>query len=220
VIFCSRIEGQCERRCDHLSTLNLNHKAHETLAKQGFRCSHSLARSRSPGGDVTSSTSDAVDLYALARHQVNSGAVLSKIQANRKESDPDVPAWILRVRKLCAERGWTNRELADRTGLTPGWVSMTINHGKRGAQPRRDTLVRLAQVFNEPVGLWLKLGGLAAEEHEFNVERPSLIEFIDSEPTLTDMQKQILKATVMSWVSPTTSGRDNHVRRTAKKRTP
>ena len=140
---------------------------------------------------------------------------MSKVQPNRNESDPDVPAWILRVRKLCAERGWSNRELARRSGLTDGWVSMTINNGKRGTQPRRDTLVKMAQVFNEPVGLWLKLGGLAAEEHEFGVERPNLIDFIDSEPTLTDMQKQILKSTVLSWVSPSTSGRDNHVRRRA-----
>ena len=148
-------------------------------------------------------------------------AVLSKHQPNRNESEPAVPAWILRVRKLCADRGWSNRELSRQTGLTPGWVSMTINSAKRGTQPRRDTLVKMAQVFNEPVGLWLKLGGLAAEEHEFNVDRPNLIDFIESEPTLTDMQKQILKSTVMSWVSPTTSGRvDNHVRRAPAKKKP
>ena len=143
-------------------------------------------------------------------------AVLTKIQ--RGEHDSGVPAWILRVRKLAAERGWNNRELARRAGMSAAWVSLTINTAQRGVQPRRDTLVKMAQVFNEPVGLWLKLGGLAAEEHEFGVERPNLIDFIDSEPTLTDMQKQILKSTVMSWVSPTTSGRvDSHVRRRSPK---
>ena len=142
-------------------------------------------------------------------------------QPNRNETEKDVPKWILRVRQLCADRGWSNRELARQTGLSAGWVSLTINQAKRGTQPRRDTLVKMAQVFNEPIGLWLQLGGLASEDHEWDRERPSFSDFVDGESALTDDQKNVLKSLYLSWVSPSTSGRvdpGKHQRRKPNKR--
>jgi transcriptional regulator with XRE-family HTH domain len=129
------------------------------------------------------------------------GALLMAAQPNRDERDRTVPEWVLRVRKLCAERGWSNREFARQAGMSAGWVSLTINNAQRGQQPRRDTLVKMAQVFNEPVGLWLQLGGLASEDHEWNSERPSFVQFVDSEPSLTEDQKNVLKSLYLSWVS-------------------
>ena len=134
-------------------------------------------------------------------------------QPNRDERDPNTPEWVLRVRKLCAERGWSNRELARQAGMSAGWVSLTINNAKRGQQPRRDTLVKMAQVFNEPVGLWLQLGGLASEDHEWGAQRQSFVEFVDSEPSLTDDQKNVLKSLYLSWVPTLQVNRPKHQRR-------
>ena len=144
------------------------------------------------------------------------GALLMAPQPNRTENSPDVPEWILRVRRLLAERGWSNRDFARKAGMSAGWVSLTINQAVRGVQPRRDTLVKMAQVFNEPVALWLQLGGLAAEDHEWDVQRPTFTEFVDSEKSLTEDQKNVLKSLYISWVSPSTSGsaqRPKHQRR-------
>jgi transcriptional regulator with XRE-family HTH domain len=127
------------------------------------------------------------------------GALLMAAQPNRNEHD-DAPEWVLRVRRLCAERGWSNRELARQAGMSAGWVSLTINNAKRGQQPRRDTLVKMAQTFNEPVGLWLQLGGLASEDHEWDTQRPSFADFVDSDAALTADQKNVLKSLYISWV--------------------
>lgn len=114
--------------------------------------------------------------------------------------EPGVPAWILRVRKLMAEKGWTNAEFSKRSGMSRGWVTTTITQAERGAQPRRDTLTRMAQTFNEPIGLWLKLGGLAPEDHEWDEARPTFAEFVDSDPSLTDDQRNVLKSLYLSYV--------------------
>lgn len=132
--------------------------------------------------------------------------------------DETTPAWVARVRRLMGERGWSGRELARRAGLSSTWVTLTIVKGERGTQPRRDTLVKLAQVFDEPVRLWLQLGGLAAEGDELVSVRPSFAAFVDGESNLTDDQKRMLKDLYASWVPQARkdSGDVLHVRRRRK----
>lgn len=127
----------------------------------------------------------------------------------------DVPAWIARVRRLTAQRGWTDRELARRAGMSPGWASLTIRMAERGTQPRYDTLVKMAQVFGEPVNMWLKLGGLAAPDGDDATRRPSFAMFVDGETALTSDQKRILKDLYASWVPASSPERTEpqHVRR-------
>lgn len=134
------------------------------------------------------------------------------------EPGAEVPVWVDRVRRLMGERGWSGRELARRLGLSSAWVTLTIVQGERGAQPRRDTLVKLAQVFDEPVALWLRLGGFAADPDELMSTRPSFLSFVDSEPTLTDDQKRMMRDLYSSWVPQARkqTGEVRHVRRRAK----
>ena len=139
---------------------------------------------------------------------MQAGALLMSPQGKKTaEPNRDVPPWVLRVRRLMAERGWEQAEFARKAGVSTGWVSLTIVQGKRGAQPRRDTLVKMAQVFNEPIGLWLKLGGLDPGDGEWTTTRPSFADFVDGEAALTDDQKHLLKSMYSSWVSPTMAGR-------------
>lgn len=127
----------------------------------------------------------------------------------------DTPQWVMRVRRLMGERGWSGRELARRLGLSSAWVTLTIVQGERGTQPRRDTLVKLAQVFDEPVALWLRLGGFDVDPEDMITNRPSFLSFVDSESSLTDDQKRIIAELYSSWVPQ--QGRKQEARHARRK---
>jgi len=58
----------------------------------------------------------------------------------------------LRVKELRTKRKWSQRELARRAGLQ----HVTIVHLERGASPRLDTLVKLADAFGVKVTALLR----------------------------------------------------------------
>jgi transcriptional regulator with XRE-family HTH domain len=104
-------------------------------------------------------------------------------------------------------RGWSGNELSKRTGLSSAWVTVTINQGQRGRQPQRDTLVRIAQAFGQPVAKWLRLGGLAPEDGDDQMPLVPFGDMIDARPELTDQQKDTLKTVYASMVPLGTTGK-------------
>lgn len=57
---------------------------------------------------------------------------------------------MLQVRRLRLNRGWSQRELAERVGVTRPFISM-IEAGK--ANPTQDKIERIARALNVPVSV-------------------------------------------------------------------
>ena len=105
-----------------------------------------------------------------------------------------------RIAQLRQDRGWTQKELADKAGITQNHVSRVE---KDRMKPRRSTLKGLAEAFEIRVE---DLEALA-EVPDTNIEErlakddPDLAALISQIPLLSEEQKEALRVTLRSMIA-------------------
>ncbi len=97
------------------------------------------------------------------------------------------------VTRLRSERGWTQKELAERLGMHPNHVSRME---KDKMQPRRSTLEKLAEVFDVDPSVF-QHGGEATIT-TLAQEDPELAELVAQISLLDKEQRQALRTTLRS----------------------
>lgn len=116
------------------------------------------------------------------------------------ESSPSFGALVLRYREA---RNMSQDRLAELAGLSGGYISL-IEQGQRGRRPSRNTVIRVAQALNAPLGELLAAAGRLKPGEEVSPERRvSFTEFVQTDPALTAQQKGILIDLYSSWVRAT-----------------
>lgn len=100
--------------------------------------------------------------------------------------------------KLYRKRaGFTQEQLAQKVGVDDSYVSMIETGARGGPRTSRDVILALAQVLGAPPARLLRAAGREAPKADR--ERLDFRTFIDTEPTLTGEQREILLALYESW---------------------
>lgn len=89
-------------------------------------------------------------------------------------TDRPIDAFATHLAEALRKRDWSNRQLADRTNLSPALIDSLVsayrNHPK-SRRPRRTTIQAIAQALSEPEDRWLKLGGYGQETDDDRLRR-------------------------------------------------
>lgn len=109
-------------------------------------------------------------------------------------------ALVLRYREA---RNMSQDRLAQLAGLSNGYISL-LEQGRRGKNPSRDTVIRIAQALNAPLAEMLGAAGRLKPGEDLSPEqRASFEDFVQTDPSLTTQQKGILIDLYSSWVKGT-----------------
>ena len=106
----------------------------------------------------------------------------------------------LRVSRLRQEKGWTQKELASKIGITQNHVSRIE---KDKMQPRRSTIKALAEAFEiEPDDLET-LATMSEEDSSSSLsqEDPDLAALISQIPLLSQAQREAIRVTLRSMIA-------------------
>lgn len=97
-------------------------------------------------------------------------------------------------------RNLSHRDVAELTGFTNGFISQ-IETGARGRNPSREVVLKLAQVLRAPVQEWLAMTGHRPDPDRphYPTGRPSFRDFVETDPSLTEEQKQTLLSLYITW---------------------
>ena len=106
----------------------------------------------------------------------------------------------LRITRLRQDKGWTQKELASRAGITENQVSRIE---KDKMQPRRSTIKALANAFE--IGFEdLEALALISDDDasvQINQSDPDLAALISQIPLLSEQQKDALRVTLRSMIA-------------------
>ena len=113
------------------------------------------------------------------------------------EEKPTIGRLIFQLRR---ERGWTQKDLAEKTEMHPNHVSRME---KDKMQPRRSTLEKIAEVFEIGVEDLLALAEKDTRVlgQQLSEEDPELAALMSQVPLLTDEQKEALRVFLRSMVT-------------------
>ena len=113
------------------------------------------------------------------------------------DTEPTIGELLLRLRK---ERGWTQKELAEKTKIHPNHIGR-IEKGR--LQPRRSTLEAFANVFETDVDDLQALAGMNERglARQLSEEDPDLAALMSQVPLLEDEQKSALRVFLRSMVT-------------------
>lgn len=112
-------------------------------------------------------------------------------------TDSTIGELLFRLRK---ERGWTQKELAEKIEIHPNHIGRIE---KGGLQPRRATLEAFAKVFGTDVEDLLILAGVNERglARQLSEEDPDLAALMSQVPLLEDEQKDALRVFLRSMVT-------------------
>lgn len=113
------------------------------------------------------------------------------------EEKPTIGRLIFQLRR---ERGWTQKELAEKVEMHPNHVSRME---KDKMQPRRSTLEKIAEVFEISIEDLLALAekDTRALGQQLSEEDPELAALMSQVPLLTEEQKEALRVFLRSMVT-------------------
>ncbi len=113
------------------------------------------------------------------------------------ETQPTIGEYLFRLRK---EKGWTQKELAEKTAIHPNHLGR-IEKGR--LQPRRSTLEALAKVFGTQLEDLQALAGMNERglARQLSEEDPDLAALMSQVPLLEDEQKDALRVFLRSMVT-------------------
>ena len=114
------------------------------------------------------------------------------------EEKPTIGRLIFQLRR---ERGWTQKDLAEKTEMHPNHVSRME---KDKMQPRRSTLEKIAEVFEIGVEDLLALAEKDTRVlgQQLSEEDPELAALMSQVPLLTDEQKDAILAFLLTLSDP------------------
>jgi transcriptional regulator with XRE-family HTH domain len=112
-------------------------------------------------------------------------------------TDSTIGELLFRLRK---ERGWTQKELAEKIEIHPNHIGRIE---KGGLQPRRSTLEAFAKVFGTDVDDLLTLAGVNERglARQLSEEDPDLAALMSQVPLLEDEQKDAPRVFLRSMVT-------------------
>lgn len=109
-----------------------------------------------------------------------------------KNSAPKPTPFGVRIKELRLARGWSQDHLSRVAGIATGMVTH-IETGRRGKKPGRELIVKLSQALGANVDELMGLAGLEEPSKNSVVKaRPQFRAFINTDPLLTETQKQTL----------------------------
>ncbi len=118
----------------------------------------------------------------------------------RDDQEPSSSYAVL-VRQIRLMKGLSQEEVARRAGLGRSHLGM-LESGKRGFHPARDTVLQVAKGLDATSAereALLEAAGFPVTVHVTpGVTRPGFVQFVQSDPELTDHDKRVLIATYLA----------------------